>query len=131
MLAPHAQLVKHMNLKMVLHNILYSKGYKFQQRFTKDLWNPLRTTRNSRWNTGGPPGPCWESLFTGFGVEEVELVFAYAWESQHPRPTIILLSGANALPALYGPGSQNSDQTRRVSPIDWEHLELLKWRCLL
>jgi len=31
-LTPHEQLVKHKNLKMVLHNLLYSKGYNFQER---------------------------------------------------------------------------------------------------
>jgi len=38
---------------MVLHNLLYSKGYNFQERFIKSLWNFLWTTRP----TGGPPGP--------------------------------------------------------------------------
>jgi len=37
MLIPREQLVKHKNLKMVLHNLLYSKGYNFQERFIKDL----------------------------------------------------------------------------------------------
>jgi len=27
---------------------LYSKAYNFQERFIKDLWNPLRTSRNFR-----------------------------------------------------------------------------------
>jgi len=45
-----------------LHDLLYSKGYNCQERFIKDLWNPLWTTRNSRWATSGPPVPRWESL---------------------------------------------------------------------
>jgi len=44
MLTPHEQLVS-----LVLHNLLYSKGYNFQECFIKDLWNFLWTTRNSRW----------------------------------------------------------------------------------
>jgi len=26
---------------VVLHNLFYSKGYNFQERFIKDLWNSL------------------------------------------------------------------------------------------
>jgi len=48
--------------KVVLHNLFYNKGYNFPESFIKDLRNPLRTTRNSRWITGVPPGPRWESL---------------------------------------------------------------------
>jgi len=29
---------------MVLHNLLYSKGYTFQERYKKDLWKYLWTT---------------------------------------------------------------------------------------
>jgi len=36
---------------VVLHNLLYSKGYTFHERFIKDLFNSLWTTRNSRWTT--------------------------------------------------------------------------------
>jgi len=47
---------------MVLHNLLYSKGYNFQELFIKDLWNPRWTSRKSRWTIGGQLGPCWESV---------------------------------------------------------------------
>jgi len=36
---------------MIPHNSLYSKGYIFQERLIKDLWNSLWTTRNSSWST--------------------------------------------------------------------------------
>jgi len=52
MLTSHEQLVC---------KLLYSKGYYFQERFINDLWHSLRTTTNSRWTTGGPPGPQWKS----------------------------------------------------------------------
>jgi len=57
MLTSHEQLLKHKNLKMTVHDLLYSKGYNFPKHFIKDLWSSLWTTRNSRWTTGGPPGP--------------------------------------------------------------------------
>jgi len=50
-------------LEMVLHNLLYTRGYNFQERFVKGLWKSLWTTSNSRCTTSGPPGPRWESLF--------------------------------------------------------------------
>jgi len=54
MLAPHEQLVKQKNLKMILLNSLHSKGYNFQERFIRDLRNPLWTITSSRRTTGGP-----------------------------------------------------------------------------
>ena len=57
MLTPHEQLVKHKNLKLVLHNLLYIQGCNFQERFIKNSWNSLWTTRDFRWTTGGPSGP--------------------------------------------------------------------------
>jgi len=78
MLAPHEQLVK-----TVLH-----KGQ--WMLFIKDLWNSLRTPRNSRWATVGPLGPRWESLAyfaMGFSINvaphcmEQVLCWSIAWVS--------------------------------------------------
>ena len=60
MLAPHEQLVE-----TVLHIGQWTQGHVqliVLSKIIKDLWNSLWTTRNSRWTTGGPPGPGWESL---------------------------------------------------------------------
>jgi len=50
MLTSHEQLVE-----TVLHICV-------SERFIKDLWKYLWTNRKSRWTTGGPPGPSWQSL---------------------------------------------------------------------
>jgi len=66
MLTPHEQLVKHKNLKMVLHNFLYSCTVKvtiivkvtsnnFREGSVKNLRSPM-------WTTGGLSGPRWELL---------------------------------------------------------------------
>jgi len=41
---------------MVLHKVLNGKGYNFQDRLIKDLWNCLWNTRNSRWTQGRNQG---------------------------------------------------------------------------
>jgi len=61
MLTPHEQLVKHKNLKMVLHNLLCSKVAIFRNvlsRINGILCGRLEIP-------GGAPGPRWESLVYG------------------------------------------------------------------
>jgi len=41
MLTPHEQESKLCYKWVVLRDLLYSKGYSFQEILTKDLWNPL------------------------------------------------------------------------------------------
>jgi len=48
--------------KIVLHISLFSEDCNSQERFIKGLWNFLWSIRNSRWITGGPHVPRWESL---------------------------------------------------------------------
>ena len=41
MLTPHEQESKLCYKWVVLRDLVYSKGYSFQEILTKDLWNPL------------------------------------------------------------------------------------------